>query len=84
VDRLDTWLNAQRGWRRLAIIGVATYAPIACLIFACLGFFSLLSSSGPPVPVGAVVAIAVLSAPAAVGLGSITARVAASPEHSGK
>jgi hypothetical protein len=75
VDRLDTWLNAQRGWRRLAIIGVATYAPIACLVFACLGFFSLLSSSGPPVPVGAVVAIAVLAVPAAVGLGSITARI---------
>ena len=75
MDRLDTWLNAQRGWRRLAIIGVATYAPIACLVFACLGFFSLLSSSGPPVPVGAAVAIAVLAVPAAVGLGSITARI---------
>jgi hypothetical protein len=75
VDRLDTWLNAQRGWRRLTIIGVATYAPIACLSFACLAFFSLLSSSGPSVPVRAVVAIAVLALPAAVGLGSITAMI---------
>jgi hypothetical protein len=72
VDRLDTWLNAQRGWRRLAIIGVASYAPIACLCFACLGF-SLLSSSEPSIPVPAVLAIAILAIPAAVGVGSITA-----------
>jgi amino acid transporter len=75
VDRLDTWLNAQHGWRRLTIIGVASYAPIACLSFGCLDFFSLLSSSGPSVPVRAVVAIAVLAVPAAVGLGSITAMI---------
>jgi hypothetical protein len=69
VDRLDTWLNAQQGWRRLTIVGVAFYAPVGCLAFACLGFFVLASSSSIPVP--AVVAIAVLTLPAAIGLGLI-------------
>jgi amino acid transporter len=73
VDRLDTWLNAQRGWRRLAFIGLATYAPIACLGFGILGFFALFSSSSPSVP--AIVAIATLALPAAVGLGSISAAI---------
>jgi hypothetical protein len=84
VDRLDIWLNAQRGWRRLAIVGVAFYAPIACLSYGCLAFWSLFSSSGPPVPVPAVVAIAVLALPAAVGLGSITAAIRSRREQSPK
>ena len=74
MDRLDTWLNEQRGWRRLAIIGVSSYMPTVCLGFCVMGFFILgFSSSLPPMPVAAIVAIAVLAIPAAVGLGSIMA-----------
>jgi hypothetical protein len=74
VDRLDTWLNAQRGWRRLAIIGVASYMPTFCLGFCVSGFCILaFSSSLPPMPVAAIVAIAILAFPAAVGFGSIMA-----------
>ena len=74
MDRLDTWLNAQRGWRRLALIGLATYAPIACLGFGILGFFALFElilAFGA----AAIVAIAALALPAAVGLGSISAAI---------
>jgi hypothetical protein len=46
VDRLGNWLNAQRGWRRLAIIGVAWYPPTACLGF----FLSVFLPSWPPTP----------------------------------
>ena len=68
MDRFDTWLNAQRGWRRLTIVAVAFYAPIGCLSFGCLAFCSLFSSSRPSVPVPTVVAIADLALPAAVGV----------------
>ena len=74
MDRLDTWLNGQRGWRRLAIIGVSSYMPTVCLGFCLMGFRILaFSSSLPPMPVAAIVAIAVLAIPAAVGFGSIMA-----------
>ena len=74
MDRLDIWLNAQRGWRRLAVIGVSSYMPTVCLGFCVMGFWILgVSSSLPPMPVAGIVAIALLAIPAAVGLGSITA-----------
>jgi hypothetical protein len=74
VDRLDTWLNAQRGWRRLAIIGVAWYWPTVCLGFCVSGFCTLaFSSSWPSMPALAIVAIAILAIPASVGVGSIMA-----------
>jgi hypothetical protein len=74
VDRLDTWLNGQRGWRRLAIIGVSSYMPAVCLGFCVMGFCILgFSSSLPSMPVAAIGAIAILAIPAAVGFGSITA-----------
>ena len=74
MDRLDIWLNAQRGWRRLAVIGVSSYMPTVCLGFCVMGFWILgVSSSLPPMPVAAIVAIAILAIPAAVGLGSIMA-----------
>jgi hypothetical protein len=74
MDRLDTWLNAQRGWRRLAIIGVSSYMPTVCLGF-CVMVFCILGfgSSWPPMPVAAIVALAVLAIPAAVGFGSTLA-----------
>jgi hypothetical protein len=69
VDRLDTSLNAQRGWRRLAIFGMAWYLPIFLIAFCVVVF------PGSPTPVLAVVAIAILALPTAVGLGSIMAVV---------
>jgi hypothetical protein len=69
VDRLDTWLNAQRGWRRLALIGVAWYLPVFCLGF-CLSVFL---PAWPPTPNPVLVAIALLALPGSVGLGSILA-----------
>jgi hypothetical protein len=69
VDRFDTWLNAQRGWRRLAIVGVAWYWPTAAI-----GFWLLLfSRTWLPAPKPVLVAIAVLALPAAGGLGSVMA-----------
>jgi MFS family permease len=73
MDRLDTWLNAQRGRRRLAVIGVSSHMPTFCLGFCVLGFCVLGSSSSLPMPVAAIVAIALLAIPAAVGFGSIMA-----------
>jgi hypothetical protein len=67
VDRLDTWLNAQRGWRRLAVIGVAWYWPTVWIAF----FLWVFPRTSLPVLV--IVAIAILALPAAVGLGSIMA-----------
>ena len=74
MDRLDTWLNEQRGWRRLAVIEVSSYMPTVCLGFCVMGVCILgFSSSLPPMPVAAIGAIALLAIPAAVGFGSIMA-----------
>jgi hypothetical protein len=70
MDRLDTWLNAQRGWRRLALIGVAWYVPTACLCF-CLSVF--VPSWPPPTPRPFLGGIALLALPGSVGFGSIMA-----------
>jgi hypothetical protein len=74
VDRLDTWLNAQRGWRRLALIGATLYAPTFMTGFytrLCLGLWAGGASRGPTRPALAIGAI--LAVPAALGLGSVTA-----------
>jgi hypothetical protein len=74
MDRLDARLNEQRGWRRLAVIGVSSYMPTVCLGFCVMGVCILgFSSSLPPMPVAAIGAIALLAIPAAVGFGSIMA-----------
>jgi hypothetical protein len=41
VDRLDTWLNAQRGWRRLALLWLQLYLPSALIINAYLSWRNL-------------------------------------------
>jgi hypothetical protein len=73
VDRLDTWLNGQRGWRRLAIIGGTFYLPTVWLGICPALCVAAFRSSGNPIPLPAIVAIAVLAIPAAVGFGSIMA-----------
>jgi hypothetical protein len=67
VDRLDTWLNEQRGWRRLAVFAMAWYWPTVWIAF----FFWVFPRTSLSVIV--IVAIAMLALPAAVGLGSIMA-----------
>jgi hypothetical protein len=44
VDRLDTWLNAQRGWRRFALLMVQI-GPIAVLLAFCV-----VGAWGPSLP----------------------------------
>jgi len=46
VDRLDTWLNAQRGWRRPALL-LLQIAPVCVLfVFASFDFFDSDHPSG--------------------------------------
>jgi hypothetical protein len=74
VDRLDTWLNAQRGWRRLALTAAAGYAPLVMVGFyswLCLGLWAREGFRDPTLAALAVCAI--LAVPAAVGLSSIGA-----------
>jgi hypothetical protein len=78
VDRLDTWLNAQRGWRRLALIGATLYAPTFMTGFCawlCVGLWAGGAAQGPTLPALAIGAI--LAVPAALGLGSATAAIRA-------
>jgi hypothetical protein len=73
VDRLDTWLNAQRGRRRLAIIAIAWY--ISGVLIGLSAYIVVANSSylagaaWTPMPTVAIVAITVLAAPAGVGIG---------------
>jgi hypothetical protein len=39
VDRLDTWLNAQRGWRRFGSLMLQVGPPCVLTSFACFGLF---------------------------------------------
>jgi hypothetical protein len=74
VDRLDTWLNAQRHWRRLALIGATLYPPTVLIGFSSwLGFdlWATGASPDPTLPALAICAIVVLAVPVAVGLGSV-------------
>ena len=76
MDRFDTWLNAQRGWRRLALIGAALYAPTFMVgFYTWLGFdlWAAGASGDPTWP--ALALCVVLAAPVAVGLGSISAMI---------
>ena len=41
MDRLDTWLNAQRGWRRLLLMIATWYGSTLCL---CCGVWGLSTS----------------------------------------
>jgi Na+/phosphate symporter len=88
VDRLDAWLNAQRGWRRRAIIVAAFDPPTALLGISVSLFIDLWAagpSGGPALPALAISAIAVLALPVAAGLGSVMAvihaRRAANPRR---
>jgi hypothetical protein len=74
VDRFDTWLNAQRGWRRLALIGAALYAPTVTIGFCSwLGFelWAAEASPDPTLSALAICAIVLLGVPVALGLGSV-------------
>ena len=79
MDRLDTWLNAQRGRRRLVLIGISWYLWAVLLGFSAYAvvssWASLSGASWTPVPIVAVVAIAVLAVPAAVWSGSMAAAI---------
>ena len=41
MDRLDTWLNAQRGWRCFALSWAQLYAPALLMVNAYLGWRNL-------------------------------------------
>lgn len=74
MDRLDTWLNAQRGWRRLLLIAVAGYAPTVMVGFyswLCLGPWAGGTFRGPTL--SAIAICAILAVPAAVGLSAVGA-----------
>ena len=46
MDRLDTWLNAQQGWRRYALVSLQSYGPSVLMVNAYLGWRDL--PSGQP------------------------------------
>jgi hypothetical protein len=49
VDRLDTWLNAQRGWRRFWLLWLNLYPIAMCLGVITMGWQGL-TGSEPPGP----------------------------------
>jgi hypothetical protein len=67
VDRLDTWLNAQRGWRRLLLMIATWYGSTLCL---CCGVWGL-STSEFTLPTLDAIVIAVLAIPGAVCIGLV-------------
>jgi len=71
VDRLDIWLNAQRGWRRLLLMIATWYGSTLVLSYGIWG----LSTSEFAVPVLDTALIAVLAIPGAVCIGSILATI---------
>lgn len=74
MDRFDTWLNTQRGWRRLALIAVAGYAPTVMVGFyswLCLGLWAGGASQGRTLSAFAICAI--LAVPAAACLSAVGA-----------
>jgi hypothetical protein len=74
VDRFDTWLNAQQGRRRLALIAVTGYVPTVMVGFyswLCLAPWAGGTFRGPTLSAFAVCAI--LAVPAAVGLSAVGA-----------
>ena len=71
MDRLDTWLNAQRGWRRLLVLIATCYGSTLVLSYGIWG----LSTSEFAVPALDTVLIAVLAIPGAVCIGSVMAKI---------
>jgi hypothetical protein len=69
VDRLDTWLNAQRGWRRLLLMIATWYA--STLLLCCCAW--MLSTSDFALPALDATVIAILAIPATICLGSAMA-----------
>jgi hypothetical protein len=69
VDRLDIWLNAQRGWRRLLLMLATCYGSTLVLSYGIWG----LSTSEFAVPALDTALIAVLAIPGAVCIGSVMA-----------
>jgi hypothetical protein len=69
VDRFDTWLNAQRGWRRLLLMIATWYA--STLLLCCSVW--MLSTSEFALPALDATVIAVLAIPATICLGSAMA-----------
>jgi hypothetical protein len=65
VDRLDTWLNAQRGWRRLLLMIATWYGSTLCL---CGGVWGL-STSEFTLPTLDAIVIAVVAVPGTVCIG---------------
>ncbi len=69
MDRLDTWLNAQRGWRRLPLMIATWYGStlsLGCSVWE-------LSTSEFTLPVLDATVIAVLALPGAACIGSVLA-----------
>jgi hypothetical protein len=65
VDRLDTWLNAQRGWRRLLLMIATWYGSTLVL---CCGVWGL-STSEFTLPTLDAIVIAVVAIPGTVCIG---------------
>jgi len=65
VDRLDTWLNAQRGWRRLLLMIATWYGSTLVL---CRGVWGL-STSEFTLPTLDAIVIAVIAVPGTVCIG---------------
>jgi hypothetical protein len=47
MDRLDTWLNAQRGWRRFSLLWLGSYPLAMCLGVATTGWQDLAGNHPP-------------------------------------
>ena len=71
MDRLDTWLNAQRGWRRLLLMIATWYGSTLAISYGIWG----LSTSEFAVPALDIAVIAVLAIPGAVCIGSVLATI---------
>jgi hypothetical protein len=80
VDRLDTWLNAQRGWRRLLLMIATWYGSALVLGRGVWG----LSTSEFALPALDSIVIAVLALPGAVCIGSVMAVIYARHTRSPK
>lgn len=69
MDRLDAWLNAQRGWRRLVLTVMAEYP-----LTIALGYVArLIIAFESPISTLDSAAIAVLALPGAIAVGSLMA-----------
>jgi hypothetical protein len=60
MDRLDVWLNAQRGWRRFALLMLQVGAPCVVISFGCFGLLNRLPAHG--LPLAGIIALGVVAA----------------------